>query len=212
MPPAARALPHVRSPQRVPVIDVSMVDVTCILERPTTYEAIKDEVRLASETYAKGIVGYTEAAVVSSDFIGETRSTVFDASAGLMLSPTFVKLISWYDNEWGYSTRLCDLIQVMADADRAADAWWTRAAQGLAATAPVPAVEPPAAVAMLPAIKPTLPDRAKHEGERSHDSVMSALALDDPSYESAEVTTPTAMYHHLTSSSTSPSTCMCMCR
>ena len=104
---------------RVPVIDVSMVDVTCVLERPTTYEAIKAEVKLASETYAKGIVGYTEDPVVSSDFVGETCSTVFDAGAGIMLTPTFVKLVSWYDNEWGYSTRLVDLIANMAAKDGA---------------------------------------------------------------------------------------------
>ena len=77
----------------------------------------KAEVKLASETYAKGIVGYTEDAVVSSDFVGETCSTVFDATAGIMLTPTFVKLVSWYDNEWGYSTRLVDLIANMAVKD-----------------------------------------------------------------------------------------------
>merc|ERR1719352_315707 len=102
---------------RVPTVDVSVVDLTCNLEAETTYEEIKKEVKLASETYAKGIVGYTEDAVVSSDFIGETCSTVFDASAGIMLTPTFVKLVSWYDNEWGYSTRLVDLIATMAVAD-----------------------------------------------------------------------------------------------
>merc|ERR1712087_840696 len=91
---------------RVPTVDVSVVDLTCELETPTTYEEIKAEVKLASETYAKGIVGYTEDQVVSSDFVGETCSTVFDAGAGIMLTPTFVKLVSWYDNEWGYSTRL----------------------------------------------------------------------------------------------------------
>merc|ERR1712193_281377 len=73
--------------------------------------------KLASETYAKGVVGYTEDQVVSSDFIGETNSTVFDAGAGIMLTPTFVKLVSWYDNEWGYSTRLVDLIACMAVKD-----------------------------------------------------------------------------------------------
>jgi len=102
---------------RVPTVDVSVVDLTCSLETETTYEDIKAEVKLASETYAKGIVGYTEDCVVSSDFIGETCSTVFDASAGIMLTPTFVKLVSWYDNEWGYSTRLVDLIATMAVAD-----------------------------------------------------------------------------------------------
>ena len=110
---------------RVPVVDVSMIDLTLTLERPTTYEEIKAEVRRASETYAAGIIGYTEEAVVSSDFIGETRSTVFDAKAGLMLSPTFVKLISWYDNEWGYSSRLCDLVLHMAKADGVFDKYWS---------------------------------------------------------------------------------------
>merc|ERR1719236_237601 len=102
---------------RVPTVDVSVVDLTCELETPTTYEDIKAEVKLASETYAKGVVGYTEDQVVSSDFIGETNSTVFDAGAGIMLTPTFVKLVSWYDNEWGYSTRLVDLVGLMAVAD-----------------------------------------------------------------------------------------------
>merc|ERR1711924_133419 len=102
---------------RVPTVDVSVVDLTCELETPTTYDEIKAELKLASETYAKGIVGYTEAPVVSSDFVGETCSTVFDAGAGIMLTPTFVKLVSWYDNEWGYSTRLVDLVANMAVAD-----------------------------------------------------------------------------------------------
>merc|ERR1711951_270450 len=83
---------------RVPTVDVSVVDLTCELETPTTYDEIKAEVKLASETYAKGIVGYTE-------------------DAGVMLTPTFVKLVSWYDNEWGYSTRLVDLIANMAAKD-----------------------------------------------------------------------------------------------
>jgi glyceraldehyde 3-phosphate dehydrogenase len=102
---------------RVPTVDVSVVDLTCELETATTYEEIKAEVKKASETYAKGIVGYTEDEVVSSDFVGETCSTVFDAGAGIMLTPTFVKLVSWYDNEWGYSTRLVDLVATMAVAD-----------------------------------------------------------------------------------------------
>merc|ERR1711913_12848 len=104
---------------RVPTVDVSVVDLTCELETATTYEDIKAEIKLASETYAKGIVGYTEDQVVSSDFIGETCSTVFDAGAGIMLTPTFVKLVSWYDNEWGYSTRLVDLVANMACKDGA---------------------------------------------------------------------------------------------
>jgi glyceraldehyde 3-phosphate dehydrogenase len=102
---------------RVPTVDVSVVDLTCELETETTYDDIKAEVKLASETYAKGIVGYTEDQVVSSDFVGETCSTVFDAGAGIMLTPTFVKLVSWYDNEWGYSTRLVDLVGTMAAVD-----------------------------------------------------------------------------------------------
>jgi len=102
---------------RVPTVDVSVVDLTCELETATTYDEIKAEMKLASETYAKGIVGYTEDQVVSSDFVGETCSTVFDAGAGIMLTPTFVKLVSWYDNEWGYSTRLVDLIANMAVVD-----------------------------------------------------------------------------------------------
>ena len=104
---------------RVPTVDVSVVDLTCELETPTTYDEIKAEIKLASETYAKGIVGYTEDPVVSTDFVGETCSTVFDAGAGIMLTPTFVKLVSWYDNEWGYSTRLVDLIANMAAKDGA---------------------------------------------------------------------------------------------
>merc|ERR1712182_21144 len=102
---------------RVPTVDVSVVDLTCELETATTYDEIKAEVKLASETYAKGIVGYTEDQVVSSDFVGEVCSTVFDAGAGIMLTPTFVKLVSWYDNEWGYSTRLVDLVGIMAEKD-----------------------------------------------------------------------------------------------
>merc|ERR1712176_1043482 len=102
---------------RVPTVDVSVVDLTCELETPTTYDEIKAEVKRASQAEVKGIVGYTEDQVVSSDFVGETCSTVFDAEAGIMLTPTFVKLVSWYDNEWGYSTRLVDLVGIMAAKD-----------------------------------------------------------------------------------------------
>merc|ERR1712227_351964 len=102
---------------RVPTVDVSVVDLTCELETPTTFDDIKAEVKRASQEEVKGIVGYTEDQVVSSDFVGETCSTVFDAEAGIMLTPTFVKLISWYDNEWGYSTRLVDLVGTMAVKD-----------------------------------------------------------------------------------------------
>jgi len=102
---------------RVPTVDVSVVDLTCELANPTTWDDIKAEVKRASEEEGKGIVGYTENQVVSSDFVGETCSTVFDAEAGIMLTPTFVKLVSWYDNEWGYSTRLVDLVGTMAVKD-----------------------------------------------------------------------------------------------
>merc|ERR1719483_533740 len=98
---------------RVPTVDVSVVDLTRELETACTY----DEIKLASETYAKGIVGYTEDDVVSSDFVGSTDSTTFDAGASIMLTPTFIKIVSWYDNEWGYSTRLVDLICNMAVKD-----------------------------------------------------------------------------------------------
>jgi phosphoglycerate kinase len=102
---------------RVPTVDVSVVDLTCELEKPTTFDEIKAEVKRAAMEEGKGVVGYTEDQVVSSDFVGETCSTVFDAEAGIMLTPTFVKLISWYDNEWGYSTRLVDLVGTMAAKD-----------------------------------------------------------------------------------------------
>merc|ERR1719236_66275 len=102
---------------RVPTVDVSVVDLTCELEKPTTYDEIKAEVKRASQEEGKGVVGYTEDQVVSSDFVGETCSTVFDAEAGIMLTPTFVKLVTWYDNEWGYSTRLVDLVGTMAVKD-----------------------------------------------------------------------------------------------
>jgi glyceraldehyde 3-phosphate dehydrogenase len=95
---------------RVPVADVSVVDLTVKLQRETNYEEIKQVLREASETTMKGVLGYTEEMVVSSDFIGDHRSSIFDANAGIMLNPTFVKLVAWYDNEWGYSCRLIDLI------------------------------------------------------------------------------------------------------
>jgi glyceraldehyde 3-phosphate dehydrogenase len=95
---------------RVPTPDVSVVDLTCRLEKPASYEEIKATMKAASETpELKGIVGYTEDAVVSSDFIGDSHSSVFDAGSGISLNDNFVKLVSWYDNEWGYSNRMCDL-------------------------------------------------------------------------------------------------------
>jgi len=96
---------------RVPVHDVSVVDLTVRLGKPTTYDEIKAKVKEASEGPLKGILGYTEDEVVSADFIGDNRSSIFDAGAGIMLSPQFVKLISWYDNEYGYSNRVVDLIK-----------------------------------------------------------------------------------------------------
>ncbi|MDD4002957.1 MAG: type I glyceraldehyde-3-phosphate dehydrogenase [Clostridia bacterium] len=101
---------------RVPTLDVSVVDLTVNLKTPTTYDQIKEVMKKASlsEQY-KGIIGYTEDSVVSSDFIGETCTSVFDANAGIMLTPTFVKLVSWYDNEWGYSSKVVDLIEYVAN-------------------------------------------------------------------------------------------------
>lgn len=97
---------------RVPTVNVSVVDLTCRLAKSTTYEEIKEVMKKASKTY-KGIIGYTEDLVVSSDFIGETCTSVFDANAGIMLNPNFVKLVAWYDNEWGYSCKVLDLIEHM---------------------------------------------------------------------------------------------------
>ncbi|KAF9167096.1 hypothetical protein DFQ26_005837 [Actinomortierella ambigua] len=99
---------------RVPTPDVSVVDLTARLAKPATYEQIKAAIKKASEGELKGIMGYTEDEVVSTDFVGETHSSVFDAKAGIALSDTFVKLVSWYDNEVGYSTRVVDLIVKMA--------------------------------------------------------------------------------------------------
>ncbi len=95
---------------RVPTADVSVVDLTVRLEKPTSYEEICAAMKAASEGELKGILGYTEDAVVSQDFVGEKRTSVFDKDAGIMLSPTFVKLVSWYDNEMGYSNKLADLL------------------------------------------------------------------------------------------------------
>lgn len=101
---------------RVPVEDVSVVDLTCRLKESAPYDDIKAAMKLASEGSMKGILGYTEDKVVSSDFIGESCTSVFDAGAGISLNPYFVKVISWYDNEWGYSCKLLDLIVHMGRA------------------------------------------------------------------------------------------------
>jgi glyceraldehyde 3-phosphate dehydrogenase len=104
---------------RVPTADVSVVDLTCRLGTPATYDAIKTAIKEAAAGPLAGILGYTEDEVVSSDFIGDSRSSIFDAKAGIALNDNFVKLVSWYDNEWGYSCRVVDLIAHMARTDSA---------------------------------------------------------------------------------------------
>lgn len=99
---------------RVPVPDVSVVDLTCTLKKDATYDEIKEAVKKASESAQyKGILAYTDEEVVSSDFIGDSHSSIFDAKAGIQLTKRFVKLVAWYDNEFGYSTRVADLISYM---------------------------------------------------------------------------------------------------
>jgi glyceraldehyde 3-phosphate dehydrogenase len=102
---------------RVPTPDVSVVDLTVRLGKETTYEDICAKVKAAANGPMKGILDYTEDQVVSTDFVGDTHSSIFDAKAGIMLSGTFVKLVSWYDNEYGYSNRVIDLITYMAKKD-----------------------------------------------------------------------------------------------
>ncbi|XP_022148027.1 glyceraldehyde-3-phosphate dehydrogenase GAPCP2, chloroplastic [Momordica charantia] len=99
---------------RVPTANVSVVDLTCRLEKSASYEDVKAAVKYASEGPLKGILGYTDEDVVSNDFIGDSRSSIFDAKAGIGLSDSFMKLVSWYDNEWGYSNRVLDLIEHMS--------------------------------------------------------------------------------------------------
>ena len=99
---------------RVPTLDVSVVDLTANLAKPATYEEICAAMKKASEGELKGILGYTEDQVVSSDFLGDARTSIFDAKAGIQLTPTFVKVVSWYDNEWGYSNKVLDLVAHMA--------------------------------------------------------------------------------------------------
>jgi hypothetical protein len=102
---------------RVPTLDVSVVDLTVKLVKPATYEEICAAIKKHSETDLKGILGYTDEAVVSSDFIHDSRTSIFDEKAGIMLSDKFVKLVAWYDNEWGYSNKVVDLIMHMAEVD-----------------------------------------------------------------------------------------------
>ncbi|RQW17148.1 type I glyceraldehyde-3-phosphate dehydrogenase, partial [Rhodobacteraceae bacterium CH30] len=95
---------------RVPTVDVSVVDLTVRLEKSATYDEIKAAIKEESEGKLKGILGYTDEDLVSTDFVGDSRSSIFDAKAGIALNNNFVKLVSWYDNEWGYSSRVVDLI------------------------------------------------------------------------------------------------------
>merc|ERR1719230_543155 len=99
---------------RVPTPDVSVVDLTARLEKPASYNDITAAIKEASEGSLKGIMGYTDEDVVSTDFVGDSHSSIFDANAGISLNDNFVKLVSWYDNEWGYSNRVVDLIVYMA--------------------------------------------------------------------------------------------------
>nr|Q42671.1 RecName: Full=Glyceraldehyde-3-phosphate dehydrogenase, cytosolic [Craterostigma plantagineum]CAA55116.1 glyceraldehyde 3-phosphate dehydrogenase (phosphorylating) [Craterostigma plantagineum] len=101
---------------RVPTVDVSVVDLTVTLAKEASYDEIKAAIKEESEGKLKGILGYTEEDVVSSDFVGDSRSSIFDAKAGIALSKKFVKIVAWYDNEWGYSSRVVDLIRHMAAA------------------------------------------------------------------------------------------------
>ncbi|MBQ9833371.1 MAG: type I glyceraldehyde-3-phosphate dehydrogenase, partial [Clostridia bacterium] len=103
---------------RVPTADVSVVDLTCRLEKGATYDEIKAAMKAASESEEfKGIIGYTDEKVVSSDFITDARTSIFDADAGISLNNNFVKLVAWYDNEWGYSNKLLDLVAHAAKVD-----------------------------------------------------------------------------------------------
>ncbi len=99
---------------RVPTLDVSVVDLTARLEKATDYDAVCAAMKKAADGELKGILGYTDEDVVSSDFIGDSRTSIFDAKAGIMLNPNFVKVVSWYDNEWGYSVKCVDLIEYMS--------------------------------------------------------------------------------------------------
>ena len=99
---------------RVPTSDVSVVDLTVELEKPTTYDEICAAMKKASEGELKGILGYTDEAVVSTDFRNDSHTSIFDVKAGIQLDPTFVKVVSWYDNEWGYSNKVCEMARVIS--------------------------------------------------------------------------------------------------
>ena len=104
---------------RVPTIDVSVVDLTVNLEKPASYDEICAAVKSASEGELKGLLGYTEDAVVSSDFLGDSHGSIFDAKAGIALTDTFIKLVAWYDNEWGYSCNVLKLTEYVDSVDKA---------------------------------------------------------------------------------------------
>ncbi|KAG0522319.1 hypothetical protein BDA96_07G026900 [Sorghum bicolor] len=116
--PLAKVLPDLNGKLtgmsfRVPTVDVSVVDLTVRIEKGASYEDIKKAIKAASEGPLKGIMGYVEEDLVSTDFVGDSRSSIFDAKAGIALNDNFIKLVSWYDNEWGYSNRVVDLIRHM---------------------------------------------------------------------------------------------------
>ena len=102
---------------RVPTLDVSVVDLTAKLAKPASYEEICKAMKEASEGELKGVLGYTDEPVVSSDFLGDSRTSIFDADAGIALTDTFVKVVSWYDNEIGYSNKMVELIRYMSSVD-----------------------------------------------------------------------------------------------
>ena len=102
---------------RVPTLDVSVVDLTCNLAKPTSYEEICKAMKEAAEGEMKGIIEYVDEDVVSSDFLNDVHTSIFDAKAGIQLTDTFVKLVAWYDNEWGYAHKLVDLACYMAGKD-----------------------------------------------------------------------------------------------
>ena len=99
---------------RVPTSDVSVVDLTVELNKPATYDEICAEMKAQSQGALKGVLGYTEDKVVATDFRGDARTSIFDAEAGIALDSTFVKLVSWYDNEWGYSNKVLEMVRVVA--------------------------------------------------------------------------------------------------
>ena len=103
----------------MPTVDVSVVDLVCRLEKEASYDDIKKAIIEASEGPLKGILGFTDESVVSTDFTGANESSIFDSKAGIAISKSFVKLIAWYDNEWGYSRRVCDLLVYAAKQDGA---------------------------------------------------------------------------------------------